>query len=117
MKLVGLQALPISESRLVPVKKRRGEMAASKNYGPPPVGPGSDRQISPHGQAALILAESILHSLLKKGLLSREDFIEIVEGAAEVECELALAEASSPTDLNGSLLYPLSAAFRRELGW
>lgn len=69
-----------------------------------------------HGQAALLLVESLMHALLEKGVISREDFIETVEGAAEVEHELVTANASSPSDSSGSLLYPLAAAFRQELG-
>ena len=69
-----------------------------------------------HGQAALLLVESLMHALLEKGVISREDFIETVEGAAEVEQELVNARASSPSDSNGSLLYPLADAFRKELG-
>lgn len=68
------------------------------------------------GQAALLLVESLMHALLEKEVLSREEFIETVEGAAEVEHELMTAKASSPTDSNGSHLYPLVAALRRELG-
>ncbi len=68
-----------------------------------------------HGQAALLLSESLMHCLVEKGVISREDFVEIVEGAAEVEDELVVFNASVPTDGNGSLLYPLAHAFRREL--
>ena len=69
-----------------------------------------------HGQAALLLVESLMHALLEKGVISREDFIETVEGAAEVEHELVTANASLPSDSGGSLLYPMAAAFRKELG-
>jgi hypothetical protein len=69
-----------------------------------------------HGQAALLLVESLMHALMAKRVISREDFVETVEGAAEVELELVLAEASSPPDATGSFLYPLADAFRKELG-
>lgn len=69
-----------------------------------------------HGQAALLLIESLMHALLAKGVITREDFIETVEGAAEVECELMMNDASSPSDFSGSLLQPLADAFRKELG-
>ncbi len=68
-----------------------------------------------HGQAALLLSESLMHCLVAKGVISREDFVEIVEGAAEVEEELLDSEAWTPADRSGSLLYPLAHAFRREL--
>ena len=69
-----------------------------------------------HGQAALLLVETLMHALITKRVITREDFIEIVEGAAEVEEELALAQASSPCVQSGSLLRPMAAAFQRELG-
>ena len=69
-----------------------------------------------HGQAALLLVESLMHTLVQKSVISREDFIEAVEGAAEVERELVLANASAPSDSDGSILYPLADAYRKELG-
>jgi hypothetical protein len=57
-----------------------------------------------------------MHALIAKGVLTREDFIEVVEGAAEVELELAEARASVPAGYDGSLLSPLANAFRSELG-
>ncbi len=68
-----------------------------------------------HGQAALLLVESLMHALLEKGVLSREEFIDTVECAAEVEQDRAKANGSSPSDFTGSLLNPLAAAFRSEL--
>jgi len=76
---------------------------------------GAKRHAQSHGQAALLLSESLMHCLVAKGVISREDFVEIVEGAAEIEDELGRSEASAPADRNGSLLYPLANAFRREL--
>ena len=78
---------------------------------------GGATAISPTlGQAALLLIESLMHALVEKGVISREEFIETVEGAAEVEHELKLADASPPSDSNGSFLYPLVQAYRKELG-
>ena len=84
--------------------------------GSPQLGSGASLEGRAHGQAALLLVESLMHSLLNKGVISREDFIDTVEGAAEVEHEFKTLDASSPTDSNGSLLYPLAASFRKELG-
>ena len=89
-------------------------MDGFKLNGSSPLGGGSLGRT--HGQAALLLVESLMHALLEKGVISREDFIETVEGAAEVEQELLDASALSPPDANGSLLYPLADAFRKELG-
>ena len=69
-----------------------------------------------HGQAALLLVESLMHALLEKGVISREEFLETVEAAAEVEHELMTEDASVPADAIGSHLFPLAAVFRRELG-
>ena len=69
-----------------------------------------------YGQAALLLVESLMHALLEKGVISQEDFIDTVEGAASVEQELVTANASLPSDSSGSLLNPLADAFRKELG-
>ena len=52
---------------------------------------------------------------LRKSSL-REEFIEIVEGAAEVEGELASSKRNPPSDARGSFLNPMATAFRRELG-
>jgi hypothetical protein len=75
---------------------------------------GPDRNAQ--GASALLLVESLMHALVEKNLLSREDFIEIVEGAAEVEGELASANATPPADVRGSFLSPMVTAFRQELG-
>ena len=91
-------------------------MDRSSLNGSPQIGSSTSSHGRAHGQAALLLVESLMHALLKRGIISREDFIETVEGAAEVEQELGAAHASSPSDASGSLLYPLAAAFRKELG-
>lgn len=67
------------------------------------------------GQAALLLTESLMHALVEKGVISKEEFVDTVEGAAEVEYELLLANAGTPRDANGCFLDPLAAAFRKDL--
>lgn len=57
-----------------------------------------------------------MHALVAKGVLTREDFIEVVEGASDVELELAAARATVPADCDGSILSPLAKAFRSDLG-
>jgi len=83
--------------------------------GASPIGPATPDGIA-QGRAALLLVESLMHALVAKGAISREEFIEIVEGSAEVEHELVASNASYPPHHNGSLLYPLAAAFKKELG-
>ena len=78
--------------------------------------PGNRAPGRTHGQAALLLVESLMHALLEKGVISKEDFIETVEGAASVEQELVAANALLPSDCSESLLNPLADAFRKELG-
>jgi hypothetical protein len=91
-------------------------MDAIKNVGSGTISGSSRPERNTHGQAALLLTESLMHALVDKGTISREDFIEVVEGAAEVERDLAIANAMSPADRDGSLLSPLATAFRQELG-
>ena len=69
-----------------------------------------------YGRAALLLVESLMHALVEKDLLSKEEFIKTVEAAAEVEEELVSSGASLPSNLSGSPLYPIAHAFRTELG-
>jgi hypothetical protein len=91
-------------------------MHGSSNDGAGPNGSGMPPAEQSHGQAALLLTESLMHCLVAKGAISREDCIEVVEGAAEVELELATAGATFPANGNGSLLDPLASAFKKELG-
>lgn len=91
-------------------------MDGSTMNGADSVGPGSIPDGATPGQAALLLVESLMHCLVAKSVLSREEFIEIVDGAAEVQQELLISNASFPSDRSGSLLYPLAAAFKKELG-
>ena len=69
-----------------------------------------------YGQSALLLVESLMHALVAKGALTREEFIEVVDGAAEVEAEFMTANASAPPDHRGSFLSPLANAFKAEAG-
>ena len=81
-----------------------------------PFGPSEIDEGHAQGRAALLLVESLMHALVAKGTISRADFVEIVEGSAEVEHELVASNATYPPNHNGSLLYPLAAAFKKELG-
>ena len=42
-----------------------------------------------HGQASLLIVESLLHGMLEKGLLTVEDAVEIMTAACEVKEEIA----------------------------
>lgn len=43
----------------------------------------------PHGHAALLLVESMIHGLLARSVISIDDAIEIVETAGSVQVEVA----------------------------
>ncbi len=69
-----------------------------------PEGPAasSSSPQDPHGQAALLLVESLIHSLVARSVISVAEAIDIVDGAAEIEAEIAMdrgdpADAQSPT--------------------
>ena len=81
-----------------------------------PFGPNEIFEGLAQSRAALLLVESLMHALVAKGTISREEIIEIVEGSAEVEHELMALNASYPPNHNASLLYSLAAAFKKELG-
>lgn len=42
-----------------------------------------------HGQAALLFAESILHCLVERGVLSRGDALDALTSASEIKTEVA----------------------------
>jgi hypothetical protein len=44
-----------------------------------------------HGQAALVLVESLIHGLVERSVLTTVDAIEIIEGAKEVQADVAEA--------------------------
>lgn len=64
-----------------------------------PVGPEPDA----HGQAAILLAESILHALVERAILSNAEAIDIVRTAAEVKQEVATAAHESDGRMKQSL--------------
>ena len=91
-------------------------MHDSKFKGGGPHEPSAPLGDHAHGSAALLLTETLMHALVEKNVISREDFVEIVEGAAEVEGELISSNGTYPADGSGTLLSPLAYAFKRELG-
>lgn len=64
----------------------------------------ADRRIpDAHGQAAMLLVESLLHGLIARSVLSVADAVEIVEIAAEVKAEVAAELGDTPATLRKSL--------------
>ena len=61
------------------------------------------REPDAHGQAALLLAESMLHALVERGLLTSEQAAAVVQVASEVKEEVAETTAESPGTMQASL--------------
>jgi hypothetical protein len=98
------------------LKRRAQHLTFSKADAAGSAEPTDTYEALAQGRAAILLIESLMHALVGKGLISREEFIEIVEGAAEVELELAQSKSSYPAARSGVLLPSLVSAFKRELG-
>lgn len=56
-----------------------------------------------HGQAALLLAESILHVLVEKKTLSNDDALGVIQSTCEVKIEVAIAAGESRGRMEESL--------------
>lgn len=69
-----------------------------------------------HGQAALLLTESLIHGLCEKSLLSNIEAIEIVERAVSVQFDLAEAgdEADAPLCRSHALLSSIATSLRTD---
>lgn len=67
------------------------------------VDPDPQREPDAHGQAAILLVESLIHGLVAKAALSVEEAIEIVSIAGEVKQEYALEMGDAPATMKRSL--------------
>lgn len=56
-----------------------------------------------HGQAALILAESIIHALVETNTVTAERALEIIHSAEEIKTEIAGLTGESEGRMNESL--------------
>jgi hypothetical protein len=76
------------------------------------------REPEAHGQAALLLAESLIHMLVDIRILSIGQAVEIVQIAAEVKVEVAAAAGESTDRMNESLalLRKISSSFESDRG-
>jgi hypothetical protein len=74
---------------------------SNDNALPPPE--GARREPDAHGQAALLLVESLIHDLVGRSVISAEEAIEIVTTAAEVKAEVAAEFGDSPATMRHSL--------------
>ena len=64
---------------------------------------GQPRGPDAHGQAAILLVESLLHGLISRSVISAADGVEIEEIAAEVKEEVAADLGDSPSTMQKSL--------------
>lgn len=56
-----------------------------------------------HGQAAMLLVESLIHGLIARSVITVADAVEIVEVAAEVKAEIASDLGDTPETMRHSL--------------
>lgn len=79
----------------------------------PPVPHESHLEPDAHGQAALLLAESILHALVETGSLSVKDALSVIETTCDVKVEVAqeAGESRGRMDESLALLQAISATF------
>lgn len=70
-----------------------------------------------HGQAAMLLVESLIHGLIEKRLLSVAEAVEIVDVATEVKIEGGAELGEQPETLRASinLLQNISASLRYDI--
>lgn len=57
-----------------------------------------------YGQTALLLIESLIHSLIAHSVISVAEAIDVVETAAEVKEDIAIEQGDSPVTLQKSLI-------------
>jgi hypothetical protein len=70
-----------------------------------------------HGQAAMLLVESLLHGLIARSVISLADAVEIVETAAEVKEEIAfeLGDDAQTRQTSITLLDSIRASLSNDL--
>ena len=56
-----------------------------------------------HGQAAMLLVESLVHGLIARGVMTARDAVEIVDVAAEVKDDIGEELGDTPATKNRSL--------------
>lgn len=70
-----------------------------------------------HGQAALLLVESLIHALIAASVITLQEAVEVVDIAADVKEDIAESLGDSPATLSQSLtlLQTISDSLRRDL--
>lgn len=74
------------------------------------------REPDAHGQAAMLLVESLIHALVAQNVITVEEAIEIVDVAADVKREVAADLGDSPATMRKSLsiLSSINASLRQD---
>lgn len=65
--------------------------------------PATTLEPDAHGQAALLLTESLLHMLVERNVLTNTEAVEVVQTSAEVKVEVATAAGESSKRMHESL--------------
>ena len=70
-----------------------------------------------HGQAAMLLVESLIHGLIARSVISVAEAVEIVDVAAEVKADIGADLGDSPATLHKSLtmLEAISISLKHDL--
>ena len=70
-----------------------------------------------HGQAAMLLVESLIHGLIAHSVLTAADGVEIVTIAAEVKSDIGAELGDSPATLQKSLdlLHAINASLSHDV--
>jgi len=85
---------------------------------PSPTGTGGRTDPDAHGQAALLLVESLIHGLIARSSLTRAEAIDIIDIAADVKIEYAEETEESRAILARSLVLieALAETLRKDQG-
>ena len=65
----------------------------------------SARAPDPHGQAALLIAESLIHVLVERSVLSVEDVVSALQTAVEVKTDTAVLEPQATANASLDLIF------------
>lgn len=70
-----------------------------------------------HGQAALVLVESLIHGLLERSVLTVADAVEIIDVASDIQADVAEAADGAGAKMwrSHSLLAAMSSSLARDL--
>lgn len=108
--------MPSERGKYAPAEPEGRDMSEAFDDG---AGPPDDQATpsEPHGRAALLLVESLIHGLIGRSALSVGEAIEIIEIAADIEREISLDPtlATLPALPHAMLLPPLAHSLRFDL--